>query len=90
MKTQEELNELKRECKEIANKLQELSEEELNNVIGGVGRPQSIAYLAKMFTPADFSETVKAMWGISGVITNCKLNEDDSNQDEIAVYRAIK
>ena len=36
MKTQEELNQLKQEYQELNAKLQELSEEELKEVIGGI------------------------------------------------------
>ena len=37
MKTKEELNLLKQEYKTLKNKLKELNEEELNEVIGGAG-----------------------------------------------------
>ena len=39
MKTKEELNELKTECKTLTAKLKELTEEELTIVTGGVGFP---------------------------------------------------
>ena len=37
MKTKEELNELKKEVEALNKKLRELNEEELSQVIGGVG-----------------------------------------------------
>ena len=38
MKTQEELNELKQECESLANKLKELTDDELKLVIGGTAK----------------------------------------------------
>lgn len=35
MKTKEELNELKKECKVLTTKLKELSDDELKQVVGG-------------------------------------------------------
>ncbi len=37
MKTKEELNELKKEYENVKSKLSELSEDELKEVVGGVG-----------------------------------------------------
>lgn len=62
----------------------------MNNVIGGVGKSQLTACFTKIATIEVFPEPDIATWGISGVVTNCKPNEDTINQDEITVYRAIK
>lgn len=42
MKTKEELNELKKEYEALRNKLQELSEDELNEISGGTGKDRKL------------------------------------------------
>ena len=46
MKSKEELNELKEEVEKLDEKLHELTEEELAQVTGGAGAPQSAALSA--------------------------------------------
>ena len=47
-KTQEELNQLKQECKTLANKLKELNDDELELVAGGIRDEISASGLTKV------------------------------------------
>ena len=51
MKTKEELNKLKEEIEAVNEKLQELTEEELAQVSGGVPSGFITAYVARAITP---------------------------------------
>ena len=52
-KTKEELNELKNEYKSLANKLQELTEDELIQVTGGIANPDHIMIQVGQFAPTE-------------------------------------
>ena len=58
-KTQEELNEIKKECEELGKKLSELTDEELSSVVGGSGGESERYIKPDFFTGHVPAENVK-------------------------------
>lgn len=74
-KTQEELNELKQECKDLTSKLKELTEDELYEVMGGAADfNKSFTKSITLITASLFGKSVN----VNEVLTSSNKNETNN------------
>ena len=77
MKTKEELNTMKSEVEALAEKLQELSEEELEHVIGGAESNQDMAGFGSM--KGNNCGSNGSNGSVEKLSTGCKINSSKDN-----------